>query len=781
MPDSSGERPELKQISRYRFLRKLGVGGMGDVYLAEDELLQRKVAVKVLHACTGDESMRRRLLNEARAASVLDHPHICAVHEVGEDQGFSFLVMQYIEGTTLAVYLREHPPGLMESLDIAAQIADALAEAHARGIVHRDIKPQNVMVTAGPRVKVLDFGLAKRLPIPGSDGAQSETPSLDSQPGSLAGTLEYMSPEQTRGGPVDPRADIFSFGILLYQMLSGHHPFKGATVSETLASIQLLDPPPLAKMARVPPKLEWIVDKCLMKDRERRYSSALDLKLDLENLRRELSGESEPVAVENVRRRSALYALVLLVIAVAAVFAWRQFGANSAAPESIAVLPFINDTGTPEGEVYCRGIAERLTGVLSRNANLRVKIPPPGAGPSDPLKTGRALGAAAVLYGKMSQNRDRCVFWAGLLNTRDNTLRPAATFDIEHGDVVAVQVGLVSQILEMFHLQLSDEQRQSMRKREPVSDQAWSSYLNGLKALQARTSSGYNEAIEAFRQTISYDPKYAPAYAGLASAYALKACPGECVDAARANARIALQLDSALGEAHAARGFILSHYEWKWREAEEEFKKALQGNPNYASGYHWYADLLLAKGRFNEAAESLRRAYDIDPQAAIIRADFSLPFYYGGNPDLSVQESRAAVSDYPDAWFTHLFLARALLLKKDYQGAIVALEDAWKLTAGAQNMPAYEVYAYGRWGRRDKAMEAFQSLEKQARGTNPLPYHFAIAYIGLGERDKALEYLEKGVQQKDPYMMYLGVDPLLDSLRSDSRFIKLVARVREGM
>jgi serine/threonine protein kinase/Flp pilus assembly protein TadD len=776
----SFEDAGISTISHYCILKKLGSGGMGEVFLAEDQVLGRKVAIKVLKPCPGDEDAHRRLLNEAKVASTLDHPNICAIHEVGEEDNRAFLVMQYVEGVTLREKMRGGLMDLRQFLDISVQITDALAEAHAKGVVHRDIKPQNIMIAGQNRVKVLDFGLAKRLPCSDADTDSGRTPSLQSQPGIVVGTIAYMSPEQTKAAAIDARSDIFSVGTLLYEMLSGHHPFKRDNSSETIAAIQLVEPAPLSQIACIPPRLEWIVDKCLRKDKEERYSSARELSLDLKRIRQDLDSNLQKAGGSSARRRILLACGIAGILMILAFAIWRLYFPPGSAPGSVVVLPFSNESGVPDGDPYCRGIAELTTSILSENPNIRVRPSLPENQSRDPGKVGLDLRVAAVLHGKLlARSNGVCTFWAGVFDVAENRYRPAKNFTIACTNILLTQKEVAIRITEMLRLDANPAQQIRMQKRSPVNDKAWHSYLNGIQAFKERSAIGIEEAINQFSDSIRSDPRFAPAYAGLANAYALKVWPKEkCIPAAISAAQTALSLDESLGEAHAAMAFIRGHYEWKWQEADRGFRRALELNPNYPTGYLWYADLLMAQGRNSEAKARLEQARGIDPGDAIIQADMVLLHFYGRNADLAIEEGLRTVNAYPSAWFVRLYLAKAYLLKGDYGEAIAALNQAQELVGATQSLAAHLVYAHGLAGHLKEAEGFFQSLESSLRQSYASPYYLAIAQIGRRDEKKALQYLEEGVRDHDPHLMYMKVDPLLDSLRGSPRFLSLLQQLQ---
>jgi eukaryotic-like serine/threonine-protein kinase len=649
-------------VSHYRILNKLGAGGMGEVYLAEDTQLNREVAIKFLpDESSADEGAGKRLVKEARAAAKLDHPNICSIYEVGEEDGRSFIVMQYVKGETLAARIQRKPMGVQEALDVAAQVADALAEAHSHGIIHRDIKPLNIMVTGRGQAKVMGFGLAKMIRSGDLTDNEAETQTLLTEPGLIMGTVPYMSPEQVAGEMLDARSDIFSFGAVLYEVVTGTQPFASDNAAAIISTILTKEPPPLARYSReVPSELERIVSKALCKDREQRYQTARDLLIDLKSLSQKLTfeaklgastparsiGESKAVSdkkqttVETVPQPAATTAEVgtrltrsskdsligvrrhrfrfagvgLVLIALAGGGIYLVLGHRKAI-DSLAVLPFTNVSGDPNTEYLSDGITESLINnlsqlpnltVMSRNSVFRYK-----GQEADAQAAGRDLKVQAVLTGRMVQRGDSLSIIVEFIDVRNNSHIWGEQYNRRLFDIFAVQGEIARQISERLRLRLSGDDQRRLTKHDTENTEAYQLYLKGRYYWNKRSAEGTRKAIEYFRQATDADPNYALAYAGLADSYGfLTEFSGvpkeETSPKARAAARKALELDDTLAEAHISLAVNLQA-DMDWSGAEREFKRAIELNPNYPTAHHWYSEYLQVMGRLDESKAEIKR------------------------------------------------------------------------------------------------------------------------------------------------------------------------------
>jgi eukaryotic-like serine/threonine-protein kinase len=848
-------------ISHYRILRKLDRGGMGEVFLAEDTKLGRQLALKLLLAeFTRDPRRLGRFGQEARAASALNHPNIITIYEIGQAGERHYIATEYVDGETLRRRVKRSPLGAAEALDVAAQIASALAAAHAKGIIHRDIKPENVMLRPDGYVKVLDFGLAKLLEKSGErPGTDQEAETMEmhaahTNPGAVMGTAWYMSPEQARGLPLDARTDIWSLGCVLYEMLSGRPPFDGETASHVIVSIIEDEPEPLGgRVPGLPPELERIVERALAKDREQRYGSAGEMLEDLRRLRQRLeaegalhSGESaaglgaggretEPTREElltkalsaadtsagsarsprasraasasratgerarvsqDVPRRGpakSLVAAALVGVAALALGAYVFVARRNAPPaiEAVAVLPFANVGGDPNAEWLSDGITESLINslspvaglkVMSRNSVFRYK-----GRDVEPYKAGRELGVAAVLAGRVAQRGDGgLVVSVELIDTRDNTQMWGAQYTRPTADVLVVQEEIARDIAGRLRSRLRGGGEGTGPKRHTADNEAYQDYLRGRYFWNKRSADGFRRAVQYFNRAIERDPSYALAHAGLADTYALMSDysivpPREAMPKARAAALRAIELDETLSEAHTSLAFVRMAFDWKWAEAESDFRRAIELNPNYATAHQWYASYLVQVGRSGEALAEIRRAQELDPLSAIISANAGLYLYYARDYEAAAEQLRKTLEVDDSFGVAHLYLGYVYLQQAGRTGEAVAeLQKAVRHMGEDPETLSALGHAYAAAGRRADAESVLAQLRSLRERGYVSPYFVAVIYAGLGDRDRAFAALEESYQDRHPGMILLKSDPRFDPLRKDPRLTKLIRRIEEG-
>ena len=773
-------------ISHYRILRRLGAGGMGEVYLAEDTKLRRNVAIKVLpNGATADEQARKRLLKEARATAILDHPNICSVYEVGEDG--SFIVMQYVEGETLASRLQAHRLTTAEVLEIAAQIADALAEAHAHRIIHRDLKPQNIMLTPRPGVKVLDFGLAKQMTEPGIAASEAETASA-SIAATVVGTVPYMSPEQVRGQELDARSDVFSFGAVLYEMVTGRRPFTAPSMPELFSDILTREPVPAEHYAaETPAELLRILGKCLQKDRGRRYQSTHDLAVDLRSLQQQISttasrtGRLPAWEPRKWRRRAVVVAILLLGLAAGLWGAWLATRGNTI--RSIAVLPFEHSSEDPDLDFVSDGITDnlierlwRLPGltVIGHAAVFRYK-----ERTIDELSVGRELGVQSLLLGRVVKQGDTLNIRLELVEAKDGRVIWKDQYEGKYADLLALQREIPADVAAELRLQLSGEAQERLTRMTTSSSEAYELYLKGRYSWEKWTVDGSRQAIEYFQEAIKKDANFAAAYSGLADAYIWGARVDlpqkETHRRAREAALKALELDATLGEAHASLGLVLLYDDWDFAASERELIRAMNLSPSYAEGYHQYSHLMLLLGRVGESLSASKRFLELDPVSESPIGHLGWHYLYARQYDDAIKQYQKDLELHPDA-IVFVELGHAYYQKGMFREAVEAY-----LKAGEQNGQAPEEIAalkeaFAKSGIRGYLQKRLQQLQS---GGNPEVYAVRIAALLalLGEKDKAFDWLEKAYAQHWDGLVTLKQDFFLDSLRTDPRFKDLLRRV----
>jgi eukaryotic-like serine/threonine-protein kinase len=738
-------------FSHYEVLRKLGAGGMGEVHLALDTLLHRRVAIKFLPTRSESDSVaKKRLIREAQAAAALDHPNICAIYDVGEEQGRSFIVMQYIEGDTIASRLAAARLDVRDALDIAVQIAQALSEAHSRGIVHRDIKPQNIMVTPRGQVKVLDFGLAQRLnPAPALDSV-AETASQLTGAGVLVGTMPYMSTEQVRGEALDARTDVFSFGVVLYEMLSGQRLFAASTAADVISAILTRDPPPLARYSSsLPAQLTRIVERCLRKDRADRYASARELLDDLEQV-------------------------------AAAV---RGFPSPAEAAPSIAVLPFVNMSADPENEYFCDGLAEELLNALTKIEHLRVAARTSAfsfkSKDKDVREIGRELNVRTVLEGSVRRAGDRIRITAQLVKVEDGYHLWSERYDRKLKDIFDIQDEISLAIAEALKVRLLSGEKAAVLKRYTRDTEAYQLYLRGRYFWQKFSPEGWSKARTCFEQAIQKDPGFALAYSGLADS--LVACgvftaPGDVFPEAKRMVRQALALDASMAEAWCAKAAISFFHDWDWPGGEEDCRQAIKLNPNYPLVHDLYSLCLLAQGRFEEAISESRRACELDPLSAYFNASLGCTLYYARRYQEAEEQLLKAVELDPGSMWGHVWLVDLYEQQARYVDALHHRKRL--LTIVGNDRLAVEIaLEFQRSGYEGVLLKYLDELARRSAQEYVSPLEFAATCARLGDREKTLDWLERAYQDRTLYMSFLKVRPTWESLQSDPRHVALVRRM----
>jgi serine/threonine-protein kinase len=774
-------------LGHYRILEKVAAGGMGVVYRARDEQLDRDVALKVLPSGTlSDDTARRNFRKEAMALAKLNHPNIETVYEFGTQDGMDFLVMEYVPGKTLADRLRG---GTLPEKDVVAlgiQIAAALEEAHERGIVHRDLKPANIAITEKGRAKILDFGLAKLLR-PVEEGTTLTL--TDSR--AAAGTLPYMPPEQLTGEPVDARADIYTIGAVLYEMATARRAYPEEQTSRLIDAI--LHQPPVAPRAlnsRISTGLETIILKCLDKDPDRRYQSATELLVDLRRLPLSSSGYIPPPPTSvwhGVAKLIAYGAAGLLALAVG--LAAMNVGGlrdrlmvrtRPAQIRSIAVLPLGNLSGDPREDYFADGMTEALITELAQIGGLRVISRTSVMvykGAKKPLpQIARELQVDAVVDGSVQRSEDKVRINAELIEASTDRHLWAKSYERDLRDILTLQSAVAKAIADEVQIKLTPQEQARLAKSRPVNPEAFEAYLAGRFYWNKRTAEGLEKSIAYFQRAIAKDPNYALAYAGLADSYhvlpELSAVPVEVAfPKARSAALKALEIDDSLGEAHSALANVKEDYDWDWKGAEEQYKRAIELSPGHVLARVSYSNLLFELGRLPDALSEARVAQQLDPLSAIANDNLSGVLYYAGLYDQAVEQCRKTLDIDPMSPQAHRHLGQVYVQKQFYGEAVSELKKAMELSRGSTEALAELGYVFGVSGKKDDARHALLELKS---ATDASAYRLAIVYAGLAEKEKALEALKEAVNRRSPGVVHLKVSPLFQELRSDDRFQELL-------
>jgi len=728
-------------IGHYRIIEKIGAGGMGEVYLAEDTELNRKVALKFLplHLCQ-DADCRARFKREAQAAAKLDHPNIVSVFEVGEFQGRPFFSMQHVEGQSLKEVIAGKTLPLDRVIDTGIQVCEGLQAAHDKGITHRDIKPSNILVDSHGRARVVDFGLASLM------GADQLT-----KTGSTLGTVGYMSPEQVRGEEADHRSDIFSLGIVLYELITGRQPFKGDNDAATSHAIVYSDPEPLARFAsNVPDGLQAIVTKAFAKDRNSRYQHVDDLLVDLKGF------------------------CQLLVFQVAT----KQ--------PSIAVLPFANMSPDPEQEYFCDGMAEEIINALSQLENLRVIARTSAFSfkgkNEDVREIGRKLGVETLVEGSVRKAGDHLRVTAQLIAVKDGSHIWSDRYDREMTDVFAIQDEISLAIVDRLKIKLLGEEKTGLVKNRAHNVKAYNRYLQGRYYWNKRTGEELYKAIGFFEQAIAEDAEFALAYAGLADCFCMlnqvwELPPARTFPKAKAMAAKALLIDETLAEAHTSLAYAISEYDWDWLSAEKEFRRAIELNPNYPTAHQWYAIFLLSWGKSAEAVEKIEKARELDPLSLIIKIASAWIYLYIGRIDQAEDQCRQALEMDPNFMFAFDTLSIIYQLRGEYDKAIEFDLKSWQnaiLTDHDRDRLA-EIYHNKGWVAYWQ--EHADLLVKLAAGRYISAFVIASNFACIGDADRAFEWLERAYLERDLQLFEFQCNPSFKGLRSDPRFTAFLKKV----
>lgn len=767
---------------------------MGEVYKARDLRLDREVAIKVLpEQFENDPEALTRFEREAKAVASISHANILSIHDFGNDHGVHFAVMELLEGETLRARMRRTTFAWRKAAEIGAILADALFAAHSKGIVHRDVKPENIFLTSDGRVKVLDFGIAlvsKPRAIEEPDQA-AETQPVNTVIGSVMGSMGYMSPEQLRGEPVDRRGDIFALGCVLFEMVSGVKAFARKTPAESISATLHDDPPDLVdRGVQVPPDFDRIISHCLEKKPEERFQSARDLAFALRTISTSTGiPQSSPAATATAppSRSTMPYGIALAAVALVlagAGFLW--WALRPAALRSIAVLPFVNATQDPNTDYLSDGITESIINslsrlpdfsVMSRSSVFRYKGPD-----IDPLKAGSELKVQAVLLGRLVRRGDQLSVSTELVDARSNRQIWGEQYNRKLTDIQSIQEDIAQEISEKLRIRLSGEDKKRLVKHHTENSEAYALYLQGRYQWNKRSLEGMQTAIEFFQKAINQDQRYALAYAGLADSYALLAdynvLPArEVMPRAKSAAMKALEIDDTIAEAHASLGWAELTLDWDWAGAEKEFKRSIELNPNYATAHQWYAEYLTVRGRPEEARASVKRAQDLEPASLPISVALASTLYYTRRNDEAIEQSRRAIVMDPQFVGAHLFLGRAYEQKGAYSEAIAELQQALKLSEGDSNELAALGRAYARAGDAAEARKILKDLIDRSTRTYVQPMSIAAIHGALGNKDDAFQWLQKSLGDRSIWLIYLKVDPAFDNLRQDQRFSEVLRQV----
>ncbi len=780
---------------RYEIIEELGQGGMGRVYRVEDTKLKQEIALKLVRPeIAKDKKTIERFRNELKTARMITHKNVCRMFDLGESEGAHFITMEFIRGEDLKSLIRKMGQlSAGQAITIAKQVCDGLNEAHRLGVVHRDLKPQNVMIDTEGNARIMDFGIARSLEGKGITGA-----------GVMIGTPEYMSPEQVEGKETDQRSDIYSLGVILYEMVTGQVPFKGDspfTIGVKHKSETPQNPKEINTL--ITEDLSRVILKCLEKDKERRYQSAGDLRSEFENIERgiptteRIVPKRKPITSKEITvtfrlKKLLIPSIVVVALAVAAVIIWQLLPKKEAFPPpsakpSIAVLPFADLSSQKDQEYLCDGMTDEIIARLSRIPGWKVmnraSVMRYKNTDKDIKVIGQELNVITILGGSVQKEQDDIRVSAQLINVADSFLLWSDVYERKFDRVFEIQSDIAEEIAKALKVELSTEEEAGIKKQPTENLEAYDLYLRGRYFWNMRTTEGLQKSLEYFQKTIEKDPTFALAYTGIADYFTMLGyydyLPSkEAFPRAKAAAEKALEIDDTLAEAHASLAHVKDLYEWDWQAADLDYRRAIELNPSYATAHFWHSGYLAVMGRFEESIAEYRKALELDPFSVIINVYFGTVFYLMHQYDLAIEQLQKSIEMDLSFYIPHFYLAYTYVSIGKHDEAIAEAQKAIDLSEGRE--PALITtlgYVYAAAGKQEEAKKVLSQALELSKQMYISPFGIASIFVGLGQKDKAFEWLEKAYEEHDHWMNLFKVHRILESLHEDPRYTILLRKM----
>jgi len=774
---------------RYEIIEELGKGGMGKVYRVEDKKLKQEVALKLIKPeVSSDKKTIERFRNELKTARMIRHKNVCGMYDLGEEKGTHFITMEYVPGEDLRSMIRmSKQMSVATSIDVAKQVCEGLAEAHRLGVVHRDLKPSNIMIDKEGNSRIMDFGIARSIKGKGITGA-----------GVMIGTPEYMSPEQVEGKEIDQRSDIYSLGIILYEMVTGRVPFRGDTPLNVAVKQKTEAPEDPKKLnSQIPDDLSHVILRCLEKNKENRYQSGGEVHTELTRIEKgiptteKVIPKRKPITSKEITvtfglKKLFILSSIVVILAIIAGVVWQFFPKKETAtppPEltSIAVLPFADLSQKKDQAYFCDGMTDEIIArlsrledwkVISRTSVMRYK-----STDKDIKEIGHELDVATILEGSIRKEEDDIRITAQLINVKDGFQLWSDTYDQKLERIFVIQSDIAEKIAEALKMKLSPEDEAWLQKKPTENLEAYNLYLKGRWFWNKRTEEGIRTAIKHFEEVIEKDPEYALAYSGLADSWAILPNYGSISSAAERKeayskaeeaAIRALEINDELAEARASLGSVKESY-WDWTASDREYRRAIELNPGYATAHHWYAYNLVRRGLFDEALEEIKKAQALDPLSLAINRDVGMVYYYSREYDKAIETLQNYLEMEPNSFIGSSWLLMAYLQKRSYKDAL-ALSKKLESPGGL-------AFTYIMMGERDKGLKLFEDVLKRSKGEYLSPWRLAAFYFALGEDDQGFMFLNKAYEEQDFMISLIKVDPLFDGIRLDPRYKALLKKM----